>query len=98
MADRNKAERRMDKIVANWYLDDFMMLGAWTLVEKLADKNQKTIGIDSKCAPPTIRYNPNFINALTDEVLEAVMASECFKLLLRHPTARLKKPSSQSVP
>lgn len=97
MADLNKAERRMDKIVANWYLDDFMMLGAWSLVEKVADKKQKTLGIDSKCMPPTIRYNPNFINSLTDEVLEAVMASECFKLLLRHPTARLKKPREISA-
>ena len=97
MADRNKAEKRMDKIVANWYLDDFMMLGAWSLVEKIADKNQKTLGIDTKCLPPTIRYNPNFINSLTDEVLEAIMASECFKLLLRHPTARLKKPKEISA-
>ena len=97
MADIAKAERRMDKIVANWYLDDFMMLGAWSLVEKVADPKQKTIGIDSMVMPPTIRYNPNFINALTDEVLEAIMASECFKLLLRHPTSRLKKPKHVSA-
>jgi predicted metal-dependent peptidase len=97
MTDIVKAQKRMDKIVANWYLDDFMMLGAWTLAEKIADPKQETLGIDSRCIPPAIRYNPNFINALTDEVLEAIMASECFKLLLKHPTSRLKNPREISA-
>lgn len=92
MADIRKAEQRMDKIVANWYLDDFMMLGAWSFVEKIPSKTQKTLGIDTRCIPPVINYNPNFINICTDEVLEAMMASECLKLLLRHATARIKKP------
>ena len=92
MADIRKAEQRMDKIVANWYLDDFMMLGAWSFVEKIPSKDQKTMGIDTRCIPPVVTYNPNFINACSDEVLEAIMASECLKLLLRHPTSRLKSP------
>ncbi|MFK5282900.1 hypothetical protein ACI3PL_25370, partial [Lacticaseibacillus paracasei] len=65
--------------------------------EKVADPKQKTMGIDSTSLPPTIRYNPNFVNSLTDEVLEAIMASECFKLLLRHPTSRVKKPKKISA-
>ena len=92
MADIRKAELRMDKIVANWYLDDYMMLGAWSFVEKVPSKSQKTMGIDTRQIPPVINYNPNFINACSDEVLEAMMASECLKLLLRHPTARIKTP------
>ena len=92
MKHKLSPENRMDKVVANWYLEDFMMLGAWSMVDKVADPKQKTIGINAVSYPPTISYNPNFIDSLSDELLEAIMASECFKLLLRHPTARLKQP------
>lgn len=92
MADLNKAKKRMDKIVVNWFVQDPMLLGAWSLVEKVADKNTETIGIDSRSQPPQILFNPNFINSLNDEVLEHILANQCFKLLLRHPTTRLKKP------
>jgi len=92
MADLNKAKKRMDKIVVNWFVQDPMLLGAWSLVEKIADKNTKTIGIDTRSQPPSILFNPNFINSLNDEVLEHILANQCFKLLLRHPTTRLKKP------
>lgn len=92
MADLNKAKKRMDKIVVNWFVQDLMLLGAWSLVEKIPDKNTKTIGIDTRSQPPQILFNPNFINSLNDEVLEHILANQCFKLLLRHPTTRLKKP------
>jgi predicted metal-dependent peptidase len=92
MADLNKAKKRMDKIVVNWFVQDPMLLGAWSLVEKIPDKNTKTIGIDTRSQPPQILFNPNFINSLNDEVLEHILANQCFKLLLRHPTTRLKKP------
>lgn len=92
MADLNKAKKRMDKIVVNWFVQDPMLLGAWSLVEKIPDKQTKTIGIDSRSQPPSIHFNPNFINSLNDEVLEHILANQCFKLLLRHPTTRLKKP------
>lgn len=96
MKNTKTPEERMDKVVANWYLEDFMMLGAWSMVEKIRDPNQKTIGINAKSYPPSISYNPNFINSLNDEMLEAIMASECFKLLLRHPTSRFKTPKEVS--
>jgi hypothetical protein len=67
-----------------------MLTMAWCIVEKISDKNQKTIGIDSRSLPPQIRFNPNFINSLSYEVLEMIMASESFKLLLRHATNRLQ--------
>lgn len=85
-------QQRMDKIVGNWYLEDPILLGAWTMMDKVVDKNQKTIGINSKASPPFVCYNPNFINSVSDEVLEAIMASEAFKILLRHMTSRLKLP------
>lgn len=96
MADLNKAKKRMDKIIVNWFVQEPMLLGTWTLVEKIADKNTETIAIDSRNQPPCIRYNPNFINSLNDEVLEHVLANQCFKILLRHPTTRLKTPKEVS--
>lgn len=92
MADVNKAKKRIDKIVVNWFVQDPMLLGAWSLVEKIPDKGTKTIGIDSRTQPPQILFNPNFINSMNDEVLEHILANQCFKILLRHPTTRLKKP------
>ena len=96
MADLNKAKKRLDKIIVNWFVQEPMLLGTWTLVEKIADKNTETIGIDSRSHPPCIRYNPNFVNSLNDEVLEHVLANQCFKILLRHPTTRLKTPKEVS--
>lgn len=96
MADINKAKKRMDKIVVNWFVQEPMLLGVWSLVEKYADKGTRTIGIDTRSSPPCINYNPNFINSLNDEVLEHVLANQCFKLLLRHPTTRFKKPKEVS--
>lgn len=92
MADITKAKEKIEKILVNWFTEDPMMLGTWCLVEKIADKTQKTMGIDSRTNPPVIRYNPNFVNALHAELLEAVMVSEGFKILLRHPTTRLIYP------
>ena len=97
MADIVRAENRMQKILLEWYCDDPIMLGVYCLVEKTADKRIKTMGIDSRIHPPVIRYNPNFVNSLNDEQLECVMASEGFKLLLRHPTTRLQKPTRLQI-
>lgn len=92
MANTKNALDKMDSVFSNWYLEDPMLTMAWCIVEKISDKNQKTIGIDSRSLPPQIRFNPNFINSLSYEVLEMIMASESFKLLLRHATNRLQNP------
>jgi len=60
MKHKLSPEDRMDKVVANWYLEDFMMLGAWSMVDKVPDPKQKTIGINAVSYPPTISYNPKF--------------------------------------
>lgn len=88
--------KKMDCVVAQWFQKDPVMLGAWCLVDKIPDPRQKTFGIDSRSNPPSIRYNPYFVNALPQEYLEAVMASEGFKILLKHPTTRLQKPKAIS--
>jgi len=86
------AIEKMDKVIANWYVSDPILLNTYCMVEKLPDPKQETIGIDSRSLPPQIRFNPNFINAIPYEMLEMVMASESFKLLLRHATNRLQHP------
>lgn len=92
MANVKSALDKMDSVFSNWYLEDPMLAMAWCIVEKVPDKNIKTIGIDSRSLPPQIRFNPNFITTLNYEVLEMIMASESFKLLLRHATNRLQNP------
>ena len=96
MANIKKAKNRIDKIQLKWLNSDPIMLGIWCLMEKVPDKKQTTMGIDTKTNPPTIRFNPNFVNTLSEEILEMVMAAEGFKLLLRHPTTRLKNPKEIS--
>jgi len=96
-ADKKKALARMETIIANWFIDDFMMLGAWTLMDKIADPKMSTMGIDTRMSPAAFRYNPNFINALDNETLEMVMGAQGLKLLLRHPTTRMKNPRDISA-
>lgn len=97
MSDIKSAIDRMNKIMANWFTEDPMLLNTWCLVEKVADKSQKTIGIDTRSSPPQIRYNPNFVNSVSYEQFEMVMASECFKLMLKHPTTRLQDPKEATA-
>jgi predicted metal-dependent peptidase len=86
------AKAKMERVAGMWMIDDTMLLGAWCLVEKQEDPKQDTIGIDSRCNPPIVKYNPYFINSLSKEKLEMVMVSEAFKILLKHPTTRLRQP------
>ena len=90
------AKKKMERVVAGWFSSDPVMLGAWCIVDKIPDPRQKTFGIDSRTNPPSIRYNPYFVDSVSQEYLEAVMASEGFKLLLKHPTTRLKSPKTIS--
>lgn len=92
MAEVEKALDRMKSISARWFAEDPMLLNIWVLVEKVPSKDQTTIGIDARSRPAQIKFNPNFINALSGEQLEAVMVSNAMKLLLRHPSTRLKNP------
>ena len=96
MADIEKALARMDEVVISWFGRDQMLLHTWTLMEKIADPAQKTMGIDTRGYQPIIRFNPNFVNALSQEVLEHIMANVCVKILLRHPTSRIKDPAEIS--
>ena len=87
---------RMDTISTGWFIghatNDPLLLKMWCMVSKQSDNKHESIGIDSRMSPPVIKFNPNFINAVSDEVLETVMVIECFKLLLKHATGRIQRP------
>jgi len=87
-----KAEKRIEKIIMKWFIQEPMMLEALNMFKKVPSNDQYTIGIDSKTNPPIIKYNPNFVNMLSNERLECIMAMEGFKILLKHATTRLAKP------
>jgi hypothetical protein len=82
----------LGKFINEWFMTDSILLHTFCMVDKIADVHQETIGIDIRCNPPALKYNPNFINALSDQQLEYVMTSENFKILLRHCTTRLLSP------
>ena len=94
--DFERALKRMETVIANWFVDDFMMLGTWSLLEKKANPHVTTMGLDTRCSPAILHYNPNFINALNNETLEMVMAAEGLKIMLRHATTRMKNPRDVS--
>jgi predicted metal-dependent peptidase len=89
---KREAKAKMDQIALSWFTSDPIMLDCWCMVEKQTNPNQKTIGINLFSKHPSIDFNPLFINKINTEQLEAVMASEMFKILLRHCTTRLRDP------
>ena len=96
MDNQQKALAKMNKVLMQWSFDDVCLLGSWCIIDKREDKSQKTMGINTRSLPPYITYNPNFVCALSDEYLEAVMAKEGFKILLRHCTTRMRDPKNVS--
>jgi hypothetical protein len=95
--DFEGAKKRLSKFVVNWFIDDPILLNTYCMVDKVADSKQDTIGIDIRCNPPALKYNPNFINTISDQQLEYVLTSENFKILLRHCTTRLLSPHNLSA-
>ena len=91
MKNLSIAKKKIEHVIANLSVDDPILFHTWSLVDNIPDKNQTTIGIDSRSLPPTIKYNPNFIARLSTELLEMILSSETFKLLLRHPTNRMQQ-------
>jgi predicted metal-dependent peptidase len=89
-----KAKERLEKVMLDFYLNDPILLNVLCMVNKQPDLKQDTIGIDVRGSVPVLKYNPNFINIVNDEVLELLVTYEAFKILLRHVTTRLKEPIS----
>lgn len=97
MADLNQAKKKLDRIVWNMWQQDPVMFGALSMLDKVPSQSQETMGLDTSGRSPTLRYNPNFVNSVSQERLELVMVIEGFRTLLRHATTRLKDPPQISA-
>jgi predicted metal-dependent peptidase len=93
MADEEKAKRKIDKVMFGFWRSDPAIFGALSLLDKVSDPSYETMGIDSSnIERVSLRYNPNFVNTISRERLELVLVIEAFRIMLRHPTTRLKEP------
>lgn len=90
--DFASAEQKIQKIMLGYFYSDPIMLNILSMFNCKADPKQDTIGIDIRGKYPEIKYNPNFINSLNNEVLETIISSEGLKILLKHCTSRMKEP------
>jgi len=91
-----EANKKIDSILVRWFYDDPILLNVYTMVNRIPDPKQETIGISVISKVPTIKFNPNFVNTISNERLECVLVSEGFKILLRHCTTRLREPAKIS--
>lgn len=86
------AREKLDIQVTKFYLSDPIMLNVLSMFDKVPDPKQETIGVNILGTKPKITYNPNFVNTISTEVLETVLVMEGLKILLGHPTTRLREP------
>jgi predicted metal-dependent peptidase len=86
------AKDRIENQITKFFFNDPVLLQTYCLLEKEEDTTIKTVAIDPRGSRPSLKYNPEYINKINDEVLEFVLVSEGFRMLYRHPTTRLKSP------
>jgi predicted metal-dependent peptidase len=97
MADLDKAKYKIDNVIFKLWRKDAVMFGALALLDKVPDPNYDTMGINTGNSDRvSLRYNPNFVTKISTERLELVLAIEGFRVLLRHPTTRLREPGNIS--
>jgi len=97
MADFAEAQNKINKVIWGLWQSDGVMFGALSMLDKIPDPRQDTMGLDLSSRTPTLRYNPNFVNKISQERLELVLVIEGFRTLLRHATTRLKDPAQISA-
>jgi predicted metal-dependent peptidase len=86
------AKEKIENQLVRFFYTDSVLLSAYCILDKVEDTTIQTIAIDPRGTIPCLRYNPEYINKISDEVLEFVLVSEGFRILFRHPTTRLKHP------
>lgn len=96
MANFQKAEDKINNVIFKLWRRDNVVFGALSLLDKIADPQFDTMGISVGSHRVSLRYNPNFIEAISIERLELVLVIEAFRVLLRHPTTRLREPGNIS--
>lgn len=93
----DKAKQKMDRVIFSLWRKDAVMFGALSMLDKIPDPNYDTMGIDTSCNDRvSLRYNPNFLLAISIERLELVLVIEGLRILLRHCTTRLREPGNIS--
>ena len=96
MAEFQKAEDKINKVIFKMWRCDAVLFGSLSLLDKIADPQYDTMGISIGTHRVSLRYNPNFVNEISIERLELVLVIEGFRVLLRHPTTRLREPGNIS--
>lgn len=97
MLDPNEvitARTKIEKVIVRWMTEDDIMFDIMCMMDKNASITQKTIGIKVNGInfAPSIEFNPKFVLKVSEEVLEAVILNEGYKILLKHATTRLREP------
>ncbi|MFW6121436.1 MAG: VWA-like domain-containing protein [Petrotogales bacterium] len=96
MADFAKAKQKIDKVIFSLWRSDAVMFGALSLLDKIPSAEYDTMGISISSGRVSLRFNPNFVNSISIERLELVLVIEGMRVLLRHPTTRLREPGNIS--
>lgn len=91
----DKAKNKMDKVIFSLWRKDSVLFSALSMLDKVPTNSYDTMGIDVRSSNRiSLKYNPNFINSISIERLELVLYIEGMRVLLRHPTTRLKEPAN----
>ncbi len=77
-------KERAAKFAEKWYILDPLYFFIWTTHLFVPQPAIKTL----RTGDGRIEYNPAFVNALTDNELEAVLKAEIMRIILKHPYAR----------
>jgi predicted metal-dependent peptidase len=80
------SQERITKNIEKWYLLEPLYFLVWTTHDAVVNPFIQTI----RTGNGQIEYNPDFINSLTDELLNAVLKAEMTRILLKHPYTRKK--------
>jgi len=83
---------RLRNIVEKWYILEPLFFSIWNTHEMNVNTTIKTI----RTAHGKIEYNPEFINTLSDSVLQEVIKVEVIRILLKHPYSRKREIPSLS--
>ena len=89
----DKAKQKLDKVIFSLWRKDSVLFSSLSMLDKVPTNSYDTMGIDVRSSNRvSLKYNPNFILSISLERLELVLYTEGMRLLLRHPTTRLKEP------
>ncbi len=80
------SQERITKNIEKWYLLEPLYFLIWTTHDAVVNPRISTM----RTGNGQIEYNPDFINSLSDDLLNAVLKAEMTRILLKHPYTRRK--------